>query len=235
MCPARTVAPSGAVGLPCGAGASGRHRAAGAARAATYVRQVSLPVGSEQLAMPMQLRMVWRRIPQLAGIIGAVPLGVLTFSVVCSRVYGDPLAWLHAQEHAMGHVPMAPWTAVGVAWQQFWHLTPGSFQQMRVLVDAVPLAFVVLFTVVTLRRIPLSDTLLLIGLLLVCTSVPVIGAQFPEAFVSAARYLLPAVPVYLVVARQTHRFPWLESVLVGDGFALQALLTAFVLTGGWLV
>ncbi|HET8909124.1 MAG TPA: hypothetical protein VFN11_19385 [Ktedonobacterales bacterium] len=31
------------------------------------------------------------------------------------------------------------------------------------------------------------------------------------------------------------RFPWLESVLVGDGFALQALLTAFVLTGGWLV
>lgn len=135
----------------------------------------------------------------------------------------------------MSHLPMAPWTAVGVAWRQFWHLTPGSFQQMRVLVDVVPLTFVVLFTVVTLRRIPLSDTLLLVGLLLVCTSVPVMGTQFPEAFVSAGRYLLPAVPVYLVVSRQVRRFPWLESMLVGGGFTLQALLTAFVLTGGWLV
>ncbi len=78
-------------------------------------------------------------------------------------------------------------------------------------------------------------SLLLIGFLLVCITVPVVGTQFPEAFVSAGRYLLPAIPVYLVVMRQIRRFPWLESVLLGGGFALQGLLTAFVLTSGWLV
>jgi len=43
------------------------------------------------------------------------------------------------------------------------------------------------------------------------------------------------VPVYLILARAIRRVPWLDILLIGGGFAMQALLMAFVLTGGWLV
>ena len=130
---------------------------------------------------------------------------------------------------------MAPWSAIGYAWQQFWQLPPASFQQARALVDIVPLLFVAIVAVATIRRIPASFLLYLAGLLLVCVSSPILGALFPEAFVSVGRYLLAAFPVYLVVARWLHRYPWLDTLFIGGGFALQALLMAFVLNGGWLV
>lgn len=164
----------------------------------------------------------------------AVPLAVALFSLFCWHVYGDPLAWLH-REVAFGHRAMAPWSAIALAWQQFTQFAPASFQQSRNLIDDGALAFVLVFTVVTLRHIPASFTLLLVGLLLVGTTAPILGTQFPEVFPSLGRYLLPAVPLYLGLARLLQRFPWLETPLIGGGFALQALLVAFVLNGGWLV
>jgi hypothetical protein len=91
------------------------------------------------------------------------------------------------------------------------------------------------FTPATIRRIPAAYSLYLAGLLLLCLSSPVVGADFPLAFVSVGRYLLAAIPVYLALSRIMRRYPWLDTLLIGGGFALQALLIAFVLNGGWLV
>lgn len=103
------------------------------------------------------------------------------------------------------------------------------------LVDVVPLVFVGVVAIVTIRRIPASYSLYLAGLLLACLSSPILGALFPEVFVSVGRYLLVAIPVYVVLARWTYRHPWLDTLFIGGGFAIQALLMAFVLNGGWLV
>jgi mannosyltransferase PIG-V len=166
---------------------------------------------------------------------GATPAALALYSAVCWRIYGDPLQWVHSEQRYFQHVTMTPWSAIGYAWRHFWSLTPGSFQQTRVLVDYVPLAFVLVLTLATIRRIPASFTLLMVGILLTVLMTPVVGADFPEAFVSAGRYLLPSVPVYLILTRITKRYAWLETALVAGGFAFQALLVAFVLTGGWLV
>jgi Gpi18-like mannosyltransferase len=191
-----------------------------------------------EYARQAKLAMNWRRLnawlPTFVLLAGAVPAAIVLFSLYCFRIYSDPVAWIHA-EALFNHRAMPPWSAVGYAWQQFWHLQPASFQQARVLVDYAPLVFVAGFTVITIRRIPASFSLYLVVLLLVCIMSPVVGAQFPEAFVSAGRYLLAAVPVYLILARAIRRAPWLDALLVGGGFAMQALLMAFVLTGGWLV
>jgi mannosyltransferase PIG-V len=177
---------------------------------------------------------LWRRVPMLALLAAPVPLAVELFSFYCGRVYGDALAWMHAQS-LFGHAAMAPWSAIGYAWQQFWQLPAAGFQQSRVLVDVVPLAFVGLVSLVTIRRIPVSFSFYLMGLVLTCLSSPIVDAIFPEAFVSVGRYLLAAIPLYLVVARWMRRYPWLDTLLIGGGFVVQALLMAFVLTGGWLV
>lgn len=177
---------------------------------------------------------LWQWLPMMALLAAAVPLAVEQFSFYCWRVYGDPLKWIHS-ESLFNHVAMAPWSAIGYAWQQFWGLPPASFQQARVLVDVAPLVFVGLMTLATIRRIPASFSLYLVGLVLINLSSPVVGALFPEAFVSVGRYLLPAIPLYLVVARWMRRYPWLDTLLIGGGYAVQALLMAFTLTGGWLV
>jgi hypothetical protein len=205
---------------------------------------------------------VWRllavRIAGLCLVALAAPLAIGVFSLVCWRAYGDPLAWAHAERLFM-HTTMAPWSSLRYAWQQFWSLRPASFEQARVLVDATPLLFALLMTLLALVALavgrwlhgrgwqvswarwlgivglPVSFVLYLLGLLLICLMTPIVGSQFPEAFVSVGRYLLAAIPLYLVVGRVWQRAPWLETALIGGGFALQALLMAFVLTGGWLV
>ena len=210
-----------------------------------FLAALSRPVGVVliipllwEYARQAKLPMNWRRpntwLPTFVPLAGAVPASIGLFSLYCFRIYNDPVAWIHA-EALFNHLAMAPWSAIGYAWQQVWHLQPASFQQTRVLVDYLPLVFVAGFTFITIRRIPASFTLYLVGLLLVCVMSPIVGAQFPEAFVSAGRYLLAAVPVYLILARAIRRVPWLDILLIGGGFAMQALLMAFVLTGGWLV
>ncbi len=188
----------------------------------------------------------WRHaVRRVAGVLAlglAAPLGVAVFSLACWRVYGDPLAWAHAERLFM-HVTMAPWGSLTDAWRQFAQLPPASFEQARVLVDLAPLLLALVLTILTaalgwrlrLARLPVSFLLYLAGLLLICLVSPVVGSQFPEMFVSVGRYLLAAIPLYLVVGRLWQRWPWLETALLGGGFALQALLVACVLTGGWLV
>lgn len=177
----------------------------------------------------------WSRWRQVLVVGASVPAAVGSFSLFNGWRYGDPLAWIH-EESLYGHVFMWPWQTLGFAWRQFTTLTPASFQQGRVLLDLVPLLAILLFTLATIRRIPLAYTLYLAGLLLACTTSPIVGELFPDALPSVGRYLLPAAPVVtLVLAHAMKRYPWLETPLIGGGFALQALLVAFVINGGWLV
>lgn len=182
----------------------------------------------------LRKRFVWERLPRAVPLATAVPLGVGVFTLYCWQTFHDPLAWMHA-EALFSHVAMMPWDTIGYTWQQFWALPPATFEQARVLIDVAPLVFVGIVTVATIRRIPASYSLYLAGLLLVCLSSPVVGALFPEALVSVGRYLLAAIPIYIVLARWMHRYRWLDTLFIGGGFALQSLLMAFVLTGGWLV
>ena len=188
------------------------------------------PLGWEYLRQHHRMRRVeWQGI--LLAL--AIPLAVGCYSLVCLVVYGDPLMWLHSQQRFFQHVTMAPWSSLGYTWDQFWHAS--SAQQARDLLDYVPLLLVLGVTLLTIRRIPVCYSLLLAGMVLVVLCTPVVGALFPETYVSAGRYLLPALPLSLLGAQLLKRWPTLEPILLGGGFALQALCVAFVLTGGWLV
>jgi hypothetical protein len=85
-------------------------------------------------------------------------------------------------------------------------------------------------TVVGARKLPFAFTLYMVGLLYLCVSAPLIGN--PDAYGSAGRYLLVAVPLFLLLARWSARRPWLETFLLCAGFILQAVFLASYLTGG---
>ena len=63
-------------------------------------------------------------------------------------------------------------------------------------------------------------------------SQPISG--LPDIAPSAARYLLAAVPVFLLLGRWSVRRSWLEQLLIAGGFMLQGVLVTFFLSNGWV-
>ena len=72
----------------------------------------------------------------------------------------------------------------------------------------------------------------------------VIGKRAPQVapkgdngipLAAAGRYLLPAMPLFLLLGRWVRRWPTLDTLLIGGGFALQAIFTAYFLTGGYVI
>lgn len=161
-------------------------------------------------------------------VVGATPAAVGAYMYYLKRHFGDPLSFIHAAEANWYHRPMAPWASIAHALQGLRGAQPWSYQQALVLLDFVPLAAAALLTLVAARRMPVAFTLYLAGLLYLCISAPATWTN--DVYVSSARYLIPAVPLFMLVARWTRRRPALNLAVVGGGFMLQAMLLTLWLT-----
>lgn len=188
----------------------------------------------------------WRegaRVVEAELVVLAGPLALGGYALWCQQRFGDRLAFVHSQEHLFNHQRLSPLATVHVDLAAVHSAPAGTYLQARLLVDVVPivLALVVLVvvSVCVVRRQndfwPLDWTLYVLGLLALFLAVPVVGTQFPDPVIGAGRYLLPVFPLWVALGRWAARWPSLETLLVGGGFALQAVLLAFYLNGGWLV
>jgi hypothetical protein len=184
--------------------------------------------------MPRRTLPQLRAVPRLALVVGAVPLALASYSVYCAIHFHDPLAYLHAQARYNIRAQW-PWQTIFLIAQQLLHASSSSFVHARILVDTLPVCAIALICVVGWRTRPAAMSLYLVGLILLTLSSPIVGAQFPDAIAGAGRFMLAAAPAWLDLGRWSVRSPWLDTLLVSGGFAVQALLVAFVLTGGWLI
>jgi hypothetical protein len=178
-----------------------------------------------------------RRIrPALDGalVVLAVPLAIGLYALFLWRTFGDPLLFQHAQLVFFGREMLPIWQALGVDLSGWTHFQPWSLGQARILIDAAPVALLALATLLAIRKVPFTFTLFSLGLLYISLASPlVINAWDPLA--AAGRYVLPAVPLYLILGRWMGKHRELDLLLVGGGFALQALTTALFLAGGFLI
>jgi hypothetical protein len=110
---------------------------------------------------------------------------------------------------------------------------PWSFLRVRIFFDLAPVVGLILVALLAFRRWPVSLALYTIGMiaLLVTSAVPLDY----DPFNAEGRYVLLVIPLFLLLGRWMVRRPWLEMLLVGGGFMLQALFLGFFLRGGWLV
>lgn len=165
---------------------------------------------------------------------GGVLAGVGLFAIYCWRRFGDPLSFSHAQkawDHYSRYLPI--WKAFPAAVYHFWLAPALSVDQARALTDLVPFILVAAVTLIYVRRVPLAFTLYVGGLLVLTlwAAVPH-GADFLQA---SGRYLLEAVPTFLLAGRALRRWPTIEFTVIVGGLLIQSVLLIFYLTGGLLI
>jgi hypothetical protein len=192
----------------------------------------------------VSMRWSWRALvrsrrvaTQATFVMLSAPAGLALYSLFCRIRYGDPLAYLHTQEVYFQHVAVPPWRGLALIAQNVAAAPMLSFTQARILLDVLPIVATLAILVVALctRQMPLSFATYTAALLVYCVALPVVGTLFPDAVLSASRYLLVAIPVPLILARWSVRRPSLEYGLVLGGVLLQALFTSDYLINGFIV
>lgn len=174
-----------------------------------------------------------REAVELAAALLAVPFGVGLYATFLWWRFGDPLAFVHVQSQMWHRDPIPVWRAVGAEVRSMFAAPFWSPFEARIWVDALPVACIAALTLANLRRLTPSFALFMLGVLWVALATPTLDNGIPLA--AAGRYLLPSIPIFLLLGRWSRSRPALDALLVGGGFALQALFTAYFLTGGYLI
>lgn len=145
--------------------------------------------------------------------------------------FGDPLAFIHA-EAAWTHTALSPLLSIPLAILAVGHTALFSPYQSRVLLDLVPLLAAIVITSIAARRARLAPTLYTFGVLYIIASEPVLHI---DLFESAGRYLIAAVPIFVVLAGWLRRSSWVLPAYLWTGVVLQSLLTTYFLGHGFMI
>ena len=162
----------------------------------------------------------------------AAPLGLGAYLLFLQVRYGNGMLPFQAQDTFHGHVHWPIWRTIGELAHRFLHQPPAASDRILLFVDGGIMVAILVLTVVCIRRLPLMYTLYMLGTLYLLLTIPVESRA--ELVQSTGRYMLMAVPIFLLFARWMARRPWLEMLLIGGGFMLQAIFTVAFLNGHWI-
>lgn len=157
-------------------------------------------------------------------------LGIAAYCAWLWMRFGDPLIFITA-ESGWRHMSLAPILSIPLSVYAFAHITTGSAMQARVALDLAPILVGVALTLIAARRAPVAFTLYLAALLYLITSEPL---NYVDVFVSGGRYMIAAVPLFVIVAGWLKRSEWALNMLWWSGAFIQAILAIFFLRHGWM-
>ena len=161
--------------------------------------------------------------------IGAVPLAMAAF-----------FAYLYLRFHSLvvlfGNLSSHWDRVVQPFWQTFLQAGHRVLFARGTSVLAFELALIAAFAVivvVSIRRVPLSYTLWVAGLVAMAAIAPTPSAV--DLLWGTSRYLAGALPIFLILGHWTRQRPWLDSLLVAGGFMLQGTLTIALFEGSPII
>ncbi len=162
----------------------------------------------------------------------AAPIGIGLYAAYLWLRFGQPLAFVTAeQSFHRGHIGF--WQSIPLAISDFLKTPHWTYEQALLLVDLAPLLIFLLLTLISIRRLPFAFTLYLLGLFYLYLSEPFLDRG--AVFAADGRYMLTAVPIFLLLGRWASRWHWLETLLVSGGFLLQAVFLSYFLSGGPII
>lgn len=170
------------------------------------------------------------RLVEATMIIGAVPAAMASFMVFCWIRFGDPIMFLRSERIYWNHSKVPPWTGLLRGVEKFLAVPMLSDVQASLLVDLAPTLVFCVIAVLGIRRLPMMLTLYTLGILYLSMASPILGNQ--DVLASCGRYLIAAIPVFLLLGRWSERRPWLDMLIVSGGFMIQAMLALVYLRNG---
>jgi hypothetical protein len=173
-----------------------------------------------------------RELPRGLLTAGSVPLALALYGLFLWWRFGSPLAWFVVQSEQWHRVSLPLWrTAHGLVGRLFTYPPLGA-AEVQLLLNLVPLLITLTVIVLSYRRMPLAYVLYLLGLCYLCVSAPVLSTS--ELIESTGRFLLAAIPVFLVVGRWTITRPAIGYLWISSGFLVQGALLTYFFAGRWI-
>ena len=163
-----------------------------------------------------------------------VPIAFGLYMLYLWRTIGDPLGFYHAQVY-FGHSTLFyPFGLVeGI---HFYLSRPFlSFTEFRQWIDFIPLAGLTAIAVISARKQPLAYTILVLELFVLATQSPKIYSPGNAIFVSAGRYMIMALPSFLIIGGWFARHPRLGALCCCLSFLVQIVFAVYFLQGGAII
>lgn len=161
--------------------------------------------------------------------VAAVPIAIGTYMLFLKIRYGGALLYQHAQANAHGHVNVSILTTANLLLHRFINPPAAPVPRLFFYIDAGSLIVFTILALAGVRRLPFMYTLYMFTTIYLLASVPV--PHHPQVVTSSARYMIGSIPVFLLLSWWAKRRPWLEMLLVGGGFLIQALFAIAYLYG----
>lgn len=208
------------------------------AAAAAFLAGLTRPT-AVILVLPLLLELagqrLWRgesgRLAAAIGAVAAIPAALACYMAYLWWRFGQPLLFLQVQGQYWKRQPMPPWETVATVASRLVTNPPLGHWE---IVLALDLSMIVLFTALTvygLRKQPPAFTAYMAGLLVLCVASPN-GSGDPIS--SSARFLVAAIPGFLMLGTVLRGRRWLHVLVVEGGFMLQAVLLTLFLSGAWV-
>ncbi|PWT70598.1 MAG: hypothetical protein C5B60_11790 [Chloroflexi bacterium] len=182
----------------------------------------------------LSLRDVQTRVLSGVLLVITAPLGISLFMLYLGKSIGDPFGFYHAQVF-FGHSTL--FYPVGLVEGIHFYLSRPflSFTQMRQMIDFLPLLGLTAVAVIAARKQPLAYTVLVVELFVLTTQSPKIYSPGNAVFVSAGRYMMMALPSFLMIGGWFARNPKLGLLCCGASFLVEIVFAVYFLQGGAII
>lgn len=177
----------------------------------------------------------WRNLFHLKPIsdfilaMAAVPLAIGLFMFYSAQRIGNPLEPFYAQNIAWGRTSQPIWQTLAELLRGLASAPIGGRVQSLILIDLGAVTLCALITLLAIRKIPFAYVVYMAGLLYISVATPILTS--PSIIDSAARFMVAAFPVWLVLGRWFAKRPWLDMAVVFIGLSLQIIFALLFMSG----
>ena len=159
----------------------------------------------------------------------AVPLAIGLFMFYSDKRIGNPLAPFYAQNIAWGRTSQPVWETLAELLRSLASAPLGGRVQSLILIDLGAVTLCAVITLLAIRGIPFAYVVYMAGLLYISVATPILTS--PSIIDSAARFMVAAFPVWLILGRWFEKRPWLDMFVVFIGLSLQIVFALLFMSG----
>ncbi len=171
-----------------------------------------------------------RTLTEAVLVAAAAPAGVAAYALYCWVRFGDPITFIRAERIYWQHQRLPIWETLGRAITQIAQAPTWTDTQGHLLQNLLPLLAFTALAIVGIRRVPVAFTLYTFGVLYLSLASPVVTSL--DVLTSVGRYLIAAVPVFVLLAQWVRGRPWLDMLIISGGFLVQGAFTLEYLRNG---